>query len=86
MTVFAVLALLAVTNSSILGKAQAGVASKVTVNSRGNTDDGDCEGPPNDSVAGGDCTLREAINDANDGLADVILPPARLPARQPGRD
>jgi hypothetical protein len=83
--VFAVLAILAGNSGALTGKAHAGVAAKVTVNSRGNTDDGDCEGPPNDGVIGGDCTLAEAINDANDGLADLInFHPPVFPVANPG--
>ena len=64
--------------------AQAGVEAAVTVNSTGNTDDGDCEGPPNDNVLGGDCTLYEAINAANNGVADVInFHPAVFPIGNP---
>jgi hypothetical protein len=72
MIVLAFIAVLAGTNGLTAGKAHAGVISKITVNSTGNTDDGDCEGPANDNTIGGDCTLIEAINDANDGLANVI--------------
>jgi len=72
MIVLAFIAVVAGTNGLTAGKAHAGVISKITVNSTGNTDDGDCEGPANDNTIGGDCTLIEAINDANDGLANVI--------------
>jgi hypothetical protein len=63
---------LAGANGKITGTAHAGVVDKVTVNNTGNTDDGVCGGPANDNTIGGDCTLIEAINDANNGLADVI--------------
>ncbi len=48
----------------------AGPVLKVTVNSVGNTDDGDCTGAPNEGS--GDCTLHEAIDVVNEGKADEI--------------
>ena len=45
-------------------------ATIVTVNSTANTDDGACTGSPNSGL--GNCTLREAINVVNAGLADTI--------------
>ncbi|MCH7580018.1 MAG: hypothetical protein IIB22_07220 [Chloroflexi bacterium] len=64
--------------------AAAGGDSTVTVNSPANTDDGACEGPPNDDQ-NGDCTLREAILEVNAGHAGVIKfhPPA-FAEQQPG--
>jgi len=83
--VFAVLAILAGSGNMITGKAEAGVAAKVTVNTTGNTDDGDCEGPPNDNVIGGDCTLHEAIDAVNVGIADLInFHPAVFAENDPG--
>jgi CSLREA domain-containing protein len=52
-------------------RADAGAVAKLTVNSTSNTDDGQCNGPPNDQAVG-NCTLREAIEQVNDGLADTI--------------
>lgn len=83
--VFAVLAILAGNSNMITGKAEAGVVSKVTVNSLGNSDDGDCEGAGNDDTVGGDCTLYEAINAANSGFADLInFRPSVFPENNPG--
>ncbi len=48
-------------------QARAGFVPRVYVNSTGNASDGDCEGPPNDRVIGGECTLREAIEEVNEG-------------------
>jgi CSLREA domain-containing protein len=73
---FAVLVLL-LTNAVILRtgghRARAGFAPSATVNSTANADDGDCEGPPNDDIVGGACTLREAINAVNSGGPNAIL-------------
>ena len=62
---------LAVAFTVFAGNASAGGDTVVTVNSTGNFDDGDCEGPPNDDAAG-NCTLAEAIDVANAGDADII--------------
>src|SRR3989304_1535748 len=51
-------------------RAEPAGAAKLTVNTVSNTDDGDCEGPPN--AGSGNCTLHEAIDDVNGGLADRI--------------
>ena len=65
-------------------QADAGAVGTVFVNSTSNTDDGQCNGPPND-LAVGNCTFREAINDVNDGLADTIkFHPAVFSKRTPG--
>jgi hypothetical protein len=62
------------------GDAAAG-AIKVTVNSTANTDDGDCDHPPTGTD---DCTLHEAIDAVNAGLADEINfhPPTFPPAQK----
>ncbi|MEX2158637.1 MAG: hypothetical protein WEB04_04470, partial [Dehalococcoidia bacterium] len=57
-------------SAGLAREARAGAVAKLTVNSTANNDDGDCSGAPN--AGSGDCTLREAINDVNDGLADEI--------------
>jgi len=62
---------LAVAFTVLADNASAGSSAVVTVNSTGNFDDGDCEGPPNDDATG-NCTLAEAINTANAGDADII--------------
>jgi CSLREA domain-containing protein len=59
-------------------RARAGSAPSVTVNSTANADDGACQGLPNDDVAGGACTLREAINEVNSGGTNAILFEPRL--------
>ncbi len=67
----------------LAGNASAGGDAKVTVNSTANTDDGDCEGVPNDGT--GNCTFREAINEVNDGNADIInFHPPVFSKQQPG--
>lgn len=51
---------------------RAGFAPVVTVNTTVNSDDGDCQGPPNDADQTGQCSLREAINEVNSGGSDAI--------------
>ena len=64
--------------------AAAGGDATVSVNSTANTDDGACEGPPNDDAAG-NCTLREAIFAVNAGNAGVInFHPPVFAEQQPG--
>jgi len=56
----------------------------VFVNTTANTDDGQCNGPPNDAALG-NCTLHEAIDRVNLGFADVIkFHPAIFPKAAPG--
>jgi CSLREA domain-containing protein len=59
-------------------EASAGNIPRVYVNSIGNTSDGDCEGSPNDTTIGGDCTLREAIEAVNNGISASIGFEARV--------
>ena len=67
---------LAVAVTVFAGSAGAGDGTVVTVNTTANIDDGECEGAPNDGA--GNCSLHEAIDDVNAGLADIIRfhPPA----------
>ena len=46
-------------------------ASKITVNTTANVNDGACEGAPNSDEIG-NCTLREAIDLVNNGDVDII--------------
>lgn len=68
-------ALLFAANATFSGsdhRASAGFVPRVYVNTIGNTSDGQCEGPSNDTVIGGDCTFREAIEAVNGGGTDSI--------------
>lgn len=78
------LALVGLTAVLTAQRADAGAVGTLVVNSTANTDDGDCGGPPNNQAVG-NCTLHEAIDQVNLGLADTIkFHPAVFPKQSPG--